>query len=96
MPFAPTLSQWDKVYTLAPDTALTGVLESLPHGILVISLAGEIEAFNRKLASLWSIPGDLLSSRAYRPVLRLMLSYLKNPREFSCHPPAPHDLPRRR
>jgi PAS domain S-box-containing protein len=57
-------------------------LESLPDGILVLRLSGEIDAFNRKLAAMWDAPADLLSSRGYQPVLRLILSRLKTPREF--------------
>src|ERR1039458_9872330 len=65
----------------APDTALTEVLESLPDGILVLSLSGEIDAFNRKLAAMWAVPEDLLRSRGRQPALRLILSRLKTPRE---------------
>src|ERR1022692_1381548 len=66
---------------LAPGTALTEVLESLPDGILVLSLSGEIDAFNRKLAAMWAVPEALLRSRGRQPALRLILSRLKTPRE---------------
>ena len=66
----------------ALDPTLTEVLESLPDGILVLSLTGEIIAFNRKLAAIWDAPADLLTSRGYQPLLRLVLSRLRTPREF--------------
>jgi PAS domain S-box-containing protein len=65
-----------------PDTTLTEVLESLPDGILVLGLSGEIIAFNQKLAAMWNAPADLLPARGYQPVLRLILSRLKTPGEF--------------
>src|ERR1039458_606848 len=66
----------------APDTALTEVLESLPDGILVHRLSGEIDAFNRKLTAMWAAPEDLLRSRGRQPALRFILSRLKTPRAF--------------
>src|ERR1035438_5448774 len=67
----------------AADTTMTEVLESLPDGILVLSPRGEIDTFNRKLAAMWNIPAELLRSRRYQPVLRLMLLRLKTPRAFT-------------
>jgi PAS domain S-box-containing protein len=66
----------------APDTALTEVLESLPDGILVLRLTGEIDAFNRKLTAMWAAPEDLLRSCGRQPALRFILSRLKSPRAF--------------
>ncbi len=69
-------------YMMGSDTTLTEVLEALPDGILVLSLSGEIIAFNRKLAAMWCAPADALRSGGYQPALRLILSRLKTPREF--------------
>jgi PAS domain S-box-containing protein len=65
-----------------PDSTLTEVLESLPEGILVLNRAGEIEACNRKLATLWGSSAGWLVVRGYRAMLRHMLPRLQTPRLF--------------
>ena len=42
---------------------LQATLESTADGILVVDLAGRIRSFNRRFASLWGIPPDLLRER---------------------------------
>jgi len=64
------------------DTTLTEVLESVPDGILVLGPSGGIDAFNRKLAAMWSLPAKVLAGPGSSGVLRLILSQLNAPREF--------------
>nr|WP_276598064.1 bifunctional diguanylate cyclase/phosphodiesterase [Roseateles koreensis] len=42
---------------------LQATLESTADGILVMDLAGRMRAFNRRFATLWGIPADLLRER---------------------------------
>lgn len=63
-----------------PDATLAEVLEPLPEGALVLGPSGEIQAFNRKLATLWGAPEHVLARHSYRGLLRLVLSQLQSPK----------------
>ena len=61
---------------------LRATLESTHDGILVTDLAGRIRNFNRRFASLWQIPAELLGRHADEAVLEWMRRSVADPTAY--------------
>lgn len=61
---------------------LTATLESTADGILVISSDGSVAGFNDQFLQMWGIPPELLEGDSEEPVMRLILSQVKDPEAF--------------
>ena len=61
---------------------LQATLESVSDGVLVTDLAGHISHFNRRFASLWDLPVEVLLLRADDEVFDLMRMQVAEPREY--------------
>ena len=61
---------------------LRATLESTQDGILVTDLAGRIRNFNRRFATLWQIPQDLLGEREDDAVLEWMRRSVTDPAAY--------------
>ena len=61
---------------------LQATLESVSDGVLVTDLAGHIRHFNRRFASLWDLPVEVLLLRADDEVFDLMRMQVAKPREY--------------
>jgi diguanylate cyclase (GGDEF)-like protein/PAS domain S-box-containing protein len=61
---------------------LTATLESTADGILVISSDGGVAGFNDQFLQMWGIPPELLEGDTEEPVMRLILSQIKDPEAF--------------
>lgn len=58
---------------------LRATLDSAADGLLVCNLAGQIRAFNQRLAQLWGIPGELLVDRDDAGVVAHMAAQVQDP-----------------
>lgn len=61
---------------------LTATLESTADGILVISSDGSVAGFNDQFLQMWGIPPELFEGDSEEPVMRLILSQVKDPEAF--------------
>ena len=61
---------------------LEATLESTADGLLVVNLDGRIVRFNERFATLWRIPGDILSSGDDDRAIGFVLSQLEDPDLF--------------
>ncbi|MDB6022171.1 MAG: sensor signal transduction histidine kinase [Pedosphaera sp.] len=61
---------------------LSTTLESTTDGILVVDLAGNVVSHNRKFATLWRIPEDLLATKDDFKMLDFVLHQLAEPEAF--------------
>ena len=61
---------------------LRATLESTHEGLLVTDLAGQLRNFNRRFASLWQIPAELLSRREDDAVLEWMRRSVVDPAAY--------------
>lgn len=61
---------------------LRSTLESTADGILVVDLVGRIVLFNKRFASMWRIPEDILAARDDGAALGHVLGQLKDPDGF--------------
>jgi PAS domain S-box-containing protein len=57
---------------------LTATLESTADGILVVDLEGRVTSYNRKFATMWRIPEDVLATRQDDASLRFAREQLKD------------------
>ena len=57
---------------------MRATLESTADGILVTSLSGKIQAFNRLFSHLWRIPNNLLTQRNARAIYHAMRSQVED------------------
>jgi diguanylate cyclase (GGDEF)-like protein/PAS domain S-box-containing protein len=62
---------------------LQSTLESTADGILVIDLSGRIRAFNRRFATLWNLPEELLVKRDDAAVRQWMRRSVAEPAAFA-------------
>lgn len=62
---------------------LTATLESTADGILVISSDGSVAGFNDQFLQMWGIPPELLEGDSGEPVMRLIVSQVKDPETFT-------------
>jgi len=69
--------------TLADAVAeLAATLESVADGILVVDLGGHIRNFNRRFASLWELPDEMLLLRADDEVFEWMRRRVESPAAY--------------
>jgi PAS domain-containing protein len=61
---------------------LQATLESVSDGVLVTDLAGHISHFNRRFATLWDLPVEVLLLRADDEVFDLMRQQVAEPRDY--------------
>jgi PAS domain S-box-containing protein len=61
---------------------LSATLESTTDGILVVDLTGRIVSLNRKFASMWGIPQEILDARDDDRAIAFVLSQLEDPDAF--------------
>jgi diguanylate cyclase (GGDEF)-like protein/PAS domain S-box-containing protein len=61
---------------------LQATLESTADGLLVTDLAGRIRHFNRRFATMWELPEDLLSQRSDDAVFEWMRRSVADPRAY--------------
>ncbi|MDB9375386.1 sensor histidine kinase [Nodularia sphaerocarpa] len=62
---------------------LRSTLESTAHGIIAVSLQGEILGFNQKFGDMWQIPNSLLLSSNYFQYQAFFENKLKYPKAYS-------------
>jgi len=63
----------------ATAAQLAATLESMRDGVLVVDLAGQINNFNRRFATLWSLPEPMLELRADDEILDWMRRQVDDP-----------------
>ena len=61
---------------------LEATLDATADGILVVGREGRIERFNRKFASMWRVPPDLLASGDNERAMSFVLDQLQEPAAF--------------
>ncbi|HEX9314037.1 MAG TPA: GAF domain-containing protein, partial [Actinomycetota bacterium] len=62
---------------------LTSQAEAAIEGVLVVSSDGAILSFNRQLAEMWSVPGDILEARDADALLEWVTKLVEDPAGFS-------------
>ncbi|TVP61040.1 MAG: PAS domain-containing sensor histidine kinase [Nodularia sp. (in: Bacteria)] len=62
---------------------LRSTLESTAHGIVAVSLQGDILGFNQKFLDMWQIPNSLTLSRKYFQWQAFLENELKHPEAYS-------------
>ncbi len=61
---------------------LRSTLESTAHGIVAVSLKGEIVSFNQKFVEMWQIPNSLIKSQQYVQYQAFFENQLKDPEAY--------------
>jgi PAS domain S-box-containing protein len=61
---------------------LEATIESTADGILVVDLAGKVVAYNRRYATLWNIPPELVAQRDDASLLAYVLDQVEEPEAF--------------
>lgn len=61
---------------------LRSTLESTAHGIVAVSLKGEIVSFNQKFVEMWRIPNSLIKSQKYVQYQAFFENQLKDPEAY--------------
>jgi len=64
------------------NTLLTTQMETSPDGILVVDANARIISFNRRFADMWGVSLDLLEAKDDAPVLKAVMSAMKDPQAF--------------
>ncbi|MBV8665645.1 MAG: EAL domain-containing protein [Burkholderiaceae bacterium] len=62
--------------------SLTAVLESSTDGILVTDLSGRIRSFNRRFASIWDIPEEIMLSERDKSIQEWMAGMVSDPAAY--------------
>jgi diguanylate cyclase (GGDEF)-like protein len=73
------------------EAELTATLESTADGILVTDLGGRVRNFNRRFATLWSIPEELMARGADDALLNWMRRMVTDPQGYQRRLDALHE-----
>lgn len=86
-------SEAHRLQTAQEDAAaeLSATLESTADGILVTDLSGRVRVFNRRFATLWSMPEDLLTQHHDAAVHDWMRRMVQDPQAYQRRLNALHD-----
>jgi diguanylate cyclase (GGDEF)-like protein/PAS domain S-box-containing protein len=67
---------------LADDAVVRATFESAPDGLVVVTAAGGILAFNRRFVALWSFPAEMLARRNAAEMRAFTASQVRDPQAY--------------